>query len=139
MFFKRFVAIKIAVFRLKQDQLKFYFLAVFLAGFLAAFFGVFLLFGFFDGVFLAGFFAAFFGVFLVAVFFLAAVLAAGFFAAGFLAGAFFAAGFLAAGFLGLAGAAFLTSLKEPDAPVPFGWESVPLATPRLMEMFGWRG
>ena len=80
------------------------------AGFLAAFLAG-------DLAFLAaGFLAAFLGVF-------------GFLAAFLGDFAFFAAGFLAAGFLAtFLGFSTLPSLKDPAAPVPLVWTSLPAAT-----------
>ena len=124
-----------------------YFLAAFLAaGFFTDFLGVEAFFAgaFFAGFLAAGFFAAVFlgveaffaGAFFVALVgflaagFLAVVafFAAGFLAAGFLAAGFFAAGFLAAGFLAAGFFSTLTTLKDPLAPTPLVWLSLPLVT-----------
>ena len=141
MFFKRFVAIKIAVLE-GPKQVEIYFLAGFLAA--AFFFGVFL-----AGFLAAGFLAAGFLAFLAEDAFLAAgffFLGVDFFAAGFFAEAFLAAGFLAAAFFGVAfflgaafflGSAFLTALKDPEAPVPFVSSKAPVAIPLLRANLRW--
>ena len=122
-----------------------FFFGVFLTAFFAAgFLATFLAAGFFAAAFFAdaGFLVAtlataafFFGVDLVVAFFAEAFFlgAAFFFGVVFLVAA--AAGFLATFFFG--STAFLTSLKDPEAPVPLGCKRVPATTLLLRASLMW--